>query len=487
MPNVTQRVEAFRGRQPRLPLHPQEKQVLALVALHLCLLPWMLGTTRPAGQWVSLGLGAVGFGVALRPRIYSGRYVGLGRPYRMLPGLKLRTFPIFWLGFGLLGYMLIQALNPAWLYVWTTKLWWVVPIQHVSWLPTGVSIPFERSNVWRQIVIYAAGWLLTCTVWIGLMRRQSMRILLGVLAANGLGLAILLAVQRVKGDHRIPWPLTAWAPDDLTASFIYENHAGQYFALLAFTALALATWHYDHGRRMLKKSTPGAVLALGALFLGGAVFFTLSRGACLCLAAGAAAFALWSFLWHRRRPSAVSNPAVNRIVAGAFTLFLIVTCHYLDFSEIYGRFNSMAVERENATSVSSRLMARAAAREMLADHAVFGVGAGCFRHLFPQYVRHYPKIFNGGRLFWEHAHDDWLEIPIELGVVGCLFLLAGAAWWARFFTCGATVGSPLAAPLLIGCGQTLLHAWMDFPLQCPAILLTWCALLTVAGRWIEAQ
>ena len=38
---------------------------------------------------------------------------------------------------------------------------------------------------------------------------------------------------------------------------------------------------------------------------------------------------------------------------------------------------------------------------------------------------------------------------------------------------------------LLGWLQTLMHAWFDFPLQCPAILLTWCALLTAAGRWVE--
>jgi len=33
----------------------------------------------------------------------------------------------------------------------------------------------------------------------------------------------------------------------------------------------------------------------------------------------------------------------------------------------------------------------------------------------------------------------------------------------------------------------VIHAGFDFPFQCPAILVTWCILIAIAGRWIELE
>lgn len=67
-------LEHFRSDRRRLPLHPREKALLALVALHLCFLPWALGTMHVWSQLTSLGLGAAGMVLALIPRTYSGDY-----------------------------------------------------------------------------------------------------------------------------------------------------------------------------------------------------------------------------------------------------------------------------------------------------------------------------------------------------------------------------------------------------------------------------
>jgi O-antigen ligase len=137
--------------------------------------------------------------------------------------------------------------------------------------------------------------------------------------------------------------------------------------------------------------------------------------------------------------------------------------------------------------VSARLEARAAGLAMLADHGWRGVGAGGFRHLFPNYVRRYPDIYDGGKLFWEHVHNDWIEIPIELGVAGTAILLAGTGYWLGMFFRRRAQWHSAMVPVLFGCAGTLLHAWIDFPFQCPAILVTWCVLLTLALRGLDLE
>jgi O-antigen ligase len=485
---AARRVATFRSRQPRRPLHPAERRLLGVFSVHLCFLPWALGTMHPWSQLVNFGLAAVELALALPTRFYDGRWSGTTGPFRLVPGRKLVRFPIFWLGLALLGYIAVQALNPDWRYVEAGGFWHLARLRAVFWLPTSVAVPFGRSNAWRQGLIYAAAWMTVCAVWIGLTRRRSLRVLLLVLVLNALVLAGLLTLQHFSDGGRVPWPLTAWTPAALTASFIYKNHAGAYFALLTFAAVALALWVSDHGDRMLRKSTPGAVLGLSAVALAGAVAFTLSRGAMLTLALALLVLGAWFFLRRRLRPaSSHAHPLIAKTIAALFIVFILAALYYLDLSTVYQRWDAMVTQQSKEESVWMRVSARAAAVDMLEACGGRGVGAGCFRHLFPEYSSRYPAIYQHGQLFWEHAHDDWLEIPIELGLVGDLLLLAGTGWWAVWFVRRKTLWNPLAVPLLLGCGQTLIHAGFDFPFQCPAILTTWCVLLTVAGRWMELE
>ena len=472
-----------------MPLHPAEKALLAVLGVHLCFLPWALGTMHPWSQLVSLGLAVVGFGVALQPRAHESEPGWSGGPFRVSLWPRLVRFPIFWIGLALLAYVAVQGLNPSWRYTRNATGWWLVRVADVPWLPTSIDSPFAQASAGRQLVIYAAAWLVTCSVWVGITRRKSCRILLGVLVANAVALGILLIVQRVTDDLRIPWPLTALTKAELAASFIYRNHTGAYLALMTLTAVALAIWGYDQGARALKKSTPATALALVAFFLTGTVLFTFSRGATISLGGMLVVFVAWFFIRRRVRPSAAgpTDARITLVLALMFGGFALYVGRNLDFTTIIRRFDSLINERTKEEDVSSRLEARAAGLTMLAEHGWRGIGAGGFRFLFPQYVRAYPDIYDGGKLFWEHQHNDWLEIPEELGAAGTLLLLAGAGYWAGFFLRRRALWHSSLVPLLFGCIGTLLHAWIDFPFQCPAILVTWCLLLTLTARGLALE
>jgi hypothetical protein len=227
---------------------------------------------------------------------------------------------------------------------------------------------------------------------------------------------------------------------------------------------------------------------LGGGLLAVTVFFTLSRGATLSMLTSLLFYGLWLVLRRIRRPAAPdANRALTTTVATVFIIFAVTAIHYLDFSEIYYRFNALATQQANEANVNSRLQARSAAIDMIEAHGIRGVGAGSFRYLFPEYLKNYPEIFLGGTQFWQHAHCDWLEIPIELGVAGCLILLAGAVWGAVWFIRRKFVWHSLSVPILLGCLATVLHAGFDFPFQCPAILATWGVLLAIAARWIDLE
>ncbi|MBK8476801.1 MAG: hypothetical protein IPL39_10975 [Opitutaceae bacterium] len=266
-------MEGFRRRPQQPELHPQEKWVLALVTLHLCFLPWALGTMHLWSQCVSLGLALVGFIVALQPPTYEGHQTS-GDPARARPLRRLWRFPFFWAGLLVLLYIAIQGGNPAWRYRNNASYWWMEPVAHFAWLPSGMDVPFSQAGPWRALIIHASLWLVLCTVWIGFMRRLTFRLLFTFLVVNGVLLALLGLAQQTTHATRAFWLVSVSTPTTFVASFIYRNHAGAYFNLILALAAGLAWWYFDRGNRRMDKSSPAGVFAFAAIIVGLMVLFS---------------------------------------------------------------------------------------------------------------------------------------------------------------------------------------------------------------------
>jgi hypothetical protein len=431
-------------------------------------------------------LSAAGFVLALLSREYRG--VDIEGRFRLIMWPKLLKFPGFWCGALLLSYVAVQGMNPAWTYVTDGHYWWLARNRDFSWLPHAISAPFVKFNLWRQAVIYSDSWMLVCAIWVGLTNRKSLRLILGALALNALCLGIVLFVQQATGVFSVPWAPPIWAAQGLTGPFIYKNHAGAYFGLMVFVAFAMGSWALEHGIVTSRRSTPAGLWAIIGLVLSGAVAFTLSRGATLILGSGLLIFFMWFFFWQRYLPKRAAPDFRLKMLSGILALATIgIAVKYTDFTRISAHFVELTRSQDYRANISvgGRIMARAAAVDMLAANGKLGVGAGCFRYLFPVYLRSYPEIYHNGALFWQHAHCDWLEFPIECGIFGDAIALLGACWIIRSFFGSKAWRSPIAAPISIGVLLTLVHAGFDFPFQCPAILATWASLLFIAKKWME--
>ncbi len=472
------------GHKQRAPLHPLERWFLGIVLPELVFLPWAFGTMHVWSQCLALGFGVLALGVALWPRFYSVDLTE-GPEFHLRSWPRLIRFPLFWLGLALLAYIGLQASNPSWVWERSATQWWLRRVDDTPWLPTSVDTPFERFDIWRQFIIYTATWLTASGLWIGITRRKSLHILLGTLVANGCVLGLVGFVHKASGASKVLW-LREFPEAISFASFVYRNHAGAYFGLLSFVALGLAVWHFFEGRKRMARSTPTAVWLIAALLLVFAVVFSLSRGAIISVTVfGLAALIAVVIL----RFTSATRSTVPTIVPVLVALGVIGTVGWMirqiDFSEVYYRFEALSKLQANDPSVISRQLARQAAVEMLGEHWQRGVGAGGFSYLFPEYIKGKPLIYEGGRVFWEHAHNDWLEVPIELGLTGVLLLAAGAAWVGSTWWRMRGWRHPVGLMIALGAGQVLAHAVMDFPFQNPAILVTWWALLIIGLRWLE--
>jgi len=489
-PEPSNQLQQFRG--VRHPLPPGDKRVLAVLIVHLCFLPWALGGMRSWGQLISLGLAIIGFAVAFWS-VARYRSDAMARdpsaPRPPTPFRRLMKFPPFWLGLALLAYIVLQSFNPTWQYVTNGTHWWLKRVPNISWLPTSIETPFERFNLWRQFIIYASAWLTLCTVAIGLTRRRSFMLLLTVLAANGLALAAVgLFMRATTSTEHVLWLKDRIINASTFGSFVYKNHAGAYLALMAVVMMVLAARHRERALREHSQSSPAPLGVFGALLLFAAVVFSYSRGSTLLLG-GYLILAALVFLIHRYfTQSESTTPRIVTFTVMAMIAFVVAfALAQMDFGRVMDQFEKLAEQKHQDASISGRLDARAAGQDMLSATWPRGLGAGSFRFLFPQYIKRFSASYRGGSLFWEHAHNDWLEIPIELGLIGTGLIVAGIGWGC--WRLGRTSVWRRLPPLLLALGllQTLVHAAIDFPLQNPAILITWLVLALIATRFNDRQ
>ena len=479
-------LEVFRAKSPRLSIHPVESATLWAVAIHLVFLPWALGTMWPWTQITSLALAVIGFVLCLIPRTYTEEHTR-AVPFRMYTARKLIRFPIFWLGLLLLAYIAVQALNPAWTYETNGRLAWMKKREFTEWLPRGVEAPFGRYNPWRILLIYSAAWLTVCTIWVAFTRRRTVQILLIALGLNGVVLSAFGIVQRFLGNGKIYWFVESTNPS-FFSTFVYKNHAGAYLLLTLIVTCGLAAWYHLRGLRRMEKSNPSGVLAFFATFIAISILTSYARGATLTMLVFLLICILGFTIHQLRLPSENRRPIVMIVLLLVFGFFLKVGFDALRSKEAWDRIRA-GVMREDI-SMEIREKVTTASVEMLRDNWTSGVGAGAFRHLFPIYQHRHPDLIAhpaGGKIFWEHAHNDIVQIPIELGAAGMLIIFAGFAFYLLRLVRSYFWENPLSASTVIGAVLLMVYAWFDFPFQNPAILITWVALWPIATMWAQFE
>ena len=137
---------------------------------------------------------------------------------------------------------------------------------------------------------------------------------------------------------------------------------------------------------------------------------------------------------------------------------------------------------DTATSVGSRQEMLATTAKAMGDFMPWGSGLGSFQDVYHLYEKP-AEVTN---TYVVHAHNDYAELALELGLPGVLLILAFLAWWAgearnawRF--ADASAYSRAAA---VTSGAMLIHSLVDFPLRTSALaaVLAMCLALLVERR-----
>lgn len=358
---------------------------------------------------------------------------------------------------------------------------WVPRAEWVRWLPTTAEVERTLADGRLWLAVLVQGGVLVAVV----RSPHATRVLWAVVALNGFALAATGAFFHFEGATAVLGRFPAPEPGYFFATFFYKNHWAAFGALTAGAALALAA-------RSWRLAVRGDPVSRGkALLFGGAGLLTAvtlplpgSRAGALLALALAGAFCAWAARawWRSGGPADPRERWALRTVAGATVAILVYgAIAYAPRGQVdLQRTQREVAGRAGADSGALRLMVSRDTARMALARPWFGWGPGSFEIVFPVYQGPYLRRPDGrSAARFEFAHNDWLQLAAEVGLVGAaIFLVPGAVLATR-----AWRRSDGAARMgVIGCGLVAAHAAIDFPFRNPAVALTWVVLLATAPR-----
>lgn len=154
----------------------------------------------------------------------------------------------------------------------------------------------------------------------------------------------------------------------------------------------------------------------------------------------------------------------HMILGGLVVLAAVLAVSWIGVQQVLQRFASM---QSLEVTAGKRTSMRQDTWRLFLDHPVIGAGLGTFEMVFPPYDTLYDgKVVN-------HAHNDYLEMLAETGVLGGIV----CAWFIglvlvvslkRLSEVGSTFGPVLNLSGLLACCGILVHSLVDFNLHIPS-------------------
>ena len=152
------------------------------------------------------------------------------------------------------------------------------------------------------------------------------------------------------------------------------------------------------------------------------------------------------------------------VIGGVVVLCAAMFVSWIGVQQVLSRF--VGIETLEV-SAGKRSAMRQGTWQLFLDHPLLGTGLGTFEIVFPPY----DSVFDGK--IANHAHNDYLEVLAETGMVGglcCLWFL-----WVVLVQSlkgmaelGESFGSALNLAGLVACSGILVHSLVDFNLRIPA-------------------
>lgn len=326
------------------------------------------------------------------------------------------------------------------------------------WRPWSL-VPGGTVNALFSLVVPCAVLMLTT----GVREEHKRWIPIAVLAV--IGLSLLVGLLQFTGAGIVN-PFVNGTPGAVDGMIANRNH----FALfLAIGLLIAPVWGVGAGAA----SRVRAPIALGLVLL--LVLTILASGSRAGIALGVVALVLGVVLSRRevkatlRRYPRWTLPAIGVGIVALIALFILVS-----FAADRAVSINHLVDQDAGADMRTRGLPTVLA--IVRMYFPFGSGLGSFDPIFRM---HEPfKLLKP--TYFNHAHNDFLEILLTAGLPGLLLLVAGVTWWV-WRSVKAWRGDKVlpklgSATLLL----ILLASIVDYPARTPIIM----AMAMIAAIWL---
>ena len=285
-------------------------------------------------------------------------------------------------------------------------------------------------------------------------------------------------IEYFSGSQHIFLYKKKWYLESVTGTFINRNHFAGYLEMVVPLVLGLALSavpHLKNWRASLKWMAGERVnlVALGffaVIVMSLAIIFSRSRAGILSFAASMV------FLVCIFRGEWGSRTKLWIIVS--ILVIVLLAGIWMGLDVVTERFAGIA-DTSQVDTAYGRFIIWRASLGLVKRYPIFGSGLGTFVSVFPVVQTEFLTKY-----IYDHAHNDYIEFVVELGLVGLIVLI-----WilVSFVRKTATLlradSTPYARGLTAGIAASilaiLLHSFTDFGLHMPANGLVFTVLIGI--------
>jgi len=294
------------------------------------------------------------------------------------------------------------------------------------------------------IVSYAIAFIVTINV---IRRRSQIARLVTAMVVVGFIVAMIGILGEAAPNGKIMWFRDPPSGAISFGPFVNRNHFAGYMVMSVLVALGMLVGTRNREKRIL--------LGFASAMMMASVLVSASRGGAFSLVVGGIVFGL---LMLSAR-SARRNVAPVAVVCG----LALVAAVALGIQPLLSRAAGIAAP----AGEEYRLGVWKDATRIIAGFPILGVGLGGFRSIFPMY-KTLPV-----QLTFTHVENDYLQLVVEMGIVGFTIGMAFIAVIVRYvmksltlkrstYTRGIIIGLSAAAAAM------LVHSMFDFNLHVPS-------------------
>ena len=236
---------------------------------------------------------------------------------------------------------------------------------------------------------------------------------------------------------------------------------------LSLTGSGDKLWRKARGVAQMILS-PKMVIRLSLIMMIIGLILTRSRMGNSAFFFALASVSVFAFFFYNRKPK-----HLRLLIVSFFIVDLILIGTIFGVEKVKQRLAETSLASETRDEVVRDSL------PIIADHPVFGMGGGSYYSSFPSY---HPIQYSG---FYDHAHNDYIQFAVELGVP--ITLMLGLMMFYCLWLALKTMvkrRTPLYQGVAFGCAMAivhlLLHSTVDFSLQSPAIGLLFVSILCLA-------